>query len=72
MSDLRDPRLIYLKGCLFFLGGLLAGVALLLERPSLRAAFLYAAGVWCFARFYYFVFWVIPVYLPRIGRHRGH
>jgi hypothetical protein len=62
-DDLKDPRLIYLKGGLFLLAGALASAALLLECPSVRAAFLLAVAIWAFARFYYFAFYVIEHYV---------
>lgn len=61
--DLRNPRLIYLKGFLFLLGGLLASAAILLEHPSLKLAALLALAMWCFARAYYFAFYVIEHYV---------
>jgi hypothetical protein len=63
MGDLKDPRLMYLKGGLFLLGGLLAGALLIAERPTLKVAFLLAVSVWCFARAYYFAFYVIEHYV---------
>jgi hypothetical protein len=63
MGDLRDPRAIYLKGFLFLLGGVLASILLILERPTGKVAVLLAASVWCFARFYYFAFYVIEHYV---------
>ena len=63
MTDLTNPKLIYAKGGLFFLGGLLASVLLWLERPNLKVAALLAIAVWCFARAYYFVFYVIEKYV---------
>jgi hypothetical protein len=62
-DDLKDARLIYLKGGLFLLAGALASGALLLECWSLRTAFLLAISIWAFARFYYFAFYVIERYV---------
>lgn len=36
LGDIKDPRLLILKGFLFLLTALLAGAGLLLERPDLR------------------------------------
>jgi len=36
---------------------------LILERPTGKVAVLLAASVWCFARFYYFAFYVIEHYV---------
>ena len=62
-QDIKDPRLIYLKGFLFLFAGLLASAALLLEYPSLKVALLLGLAVSCFARFYYFAFYVIEHYV---------
>lgn len=40
MGDLKDPRLIYLKGFLFLLAGAMAAATLLIECGSLRVGFL--------------------------------
>ena len=61
--DIKNPRLLYLKGMLFVLGGLLASALIILEHPTLRMALLLAAAVWCFARAYYFAFYVVEHYV---------
>ena len=71
MGDLTNPRLIYLKGVLFLLSGVLASGTLLLEHPHLRTALLLALSVWCFARFYYFCFYVIEHYVDPGYRFTG-
>jgi len=63
MTDIASARLIYAKGFLFLLGGLLAGALVILEHPDLKTALLLAAAVWCFCRFYYFAFYVIEHYV---------
>jgi hypothetical protein len=70
-QDIKDPRLIYLKGFLFLLAGILASAALLLEHPDLKVAFLLAMAVSCFARFYYFAFYVIEHYVDGSYRFAG-
>ena len=55
MADIRDSRLLYLKGAFFVLAGTLAAGAILLEYPSWKVAILLAVAVWAFARAYYFV-----------------
>jgi hypothetical protein len=57
MGDITSKRLLYVKGMLFPVGGLLASALMLLEHPSFRVALLLAVAVWCFARAYYFVFY---------------
>lgn len=71
MGDITNPKLLYLKGFLFLLAGCLAALALLLERPTLKIALLLALCVWCFARFYYFVFYVIEHYIDGEYRFAG-
>ena len=62
MGDLQNPKLMYLKGGLFLLGGLLASIEILLTLPTLRMALLLFIAIWCFARAYYFAFYVIEHY----------
>lgn len=71
MGDLKDPRLIYLKGLLFLLGSLMASGILLLEHASLRTAILLGTAIWCSARFYYFLFYVIEHYVDDRYRFAG-
>ena len=63
MGDLKNPRLIYAKGFLFLLLGILAAGALILLHPDWREAALLAIAIWAFARFYYFAFYVIEHYV---------
>jgi hypothetical protein len=69
--DLKNPRVIYLKGFLFLLAGLIAAALILLEMPTLKVAMLLAVAVWCFARAYYFVFYVIEHYVDPTYRFAG-
>ena len=71
MVDLKDPRLIYAKGVLLLLGGLLSSALLILENPSFKLVLLLAICVWCFARFYYFAFYVIEHYVDSEYRYAG-
>ena len=71
MGDLTNPKLIYLKGLLFLLCGAVASAALLIEHPTPRTALLLALSVWCFARFYYFCFYVIERYVDPAFRFAG-
>jgi hypothetical protein len=63
MRDIRNSRLLYAKGFLFLFGGFLAAGLLLAEKPSWKIALLLAIAVWCFARAYYFAFYVIEHYI---------
>ena len=62
-GDLKSAKLIYLKGFLFLVTGLLSVIALLLDSPTLRTAFLLLIAVWSFCRLYYFLFYVIEKYV---------
>ena len=62
-QDITNKKLIYLKGFLFLLGGMIASAALLIEHPNLKVVFLLATAIWCFARSYYFAFYVIEHYV---------
>ena len=71
MGDITNPKLLYFKGFLFLLAGCLAALALLLECPTLRAVLLLTLCVWCFARSYYFAFYVIEHYIDGEYRFAG-
>ncbi len=63
MGDLKNPKLIYLKGGLFLLLGVAATTLILLKHPSWEIAVLLAIAIWSFARLYYFMFYVIEHYV---------
>ena len=69
--DIRNRKLLYLKGGLFVVGGLLASVGILLEAPKVQVALMLAVAIWCFARAYYFVFYVIEHYIDPSYRFAG-
>jgi hypothetical protein len=69
--DVTNPRLLYLKGALFVLGGLLAGGLIVVEHPELRTAVLLVIAIWCFARAYYFAFYVVEHYIDPGYRFAG-
>jgi hypothetical protein len=71
MADLQDRRLIYAKGFLFLLGGILASALLIAEHPTAKVAVLLLIAVWSFARFYYFAFYVIGRYVDPGYRFSG-
>jgi len=71
MTDIKNPRLLYAKGALFVLGGLLAAGLILAEHPSVKVALLLGIAVWCFARAYYFVFYVIEHYVDPSYKFAG-
>jgi uncharacterized membrane-anchored protein len=71
MRNLTNPKLIYLKGALFLIGCLLSVALILLKHPSLTVAFLLAVAIWCAARCYYFMFYVIEHYVDSDYRFSG-
>ncbi len=71
MRDLKNSKLIYLKG-LLFLVMLVVSAALLLARSlSWQTAFLLAILIWSSARLYYFMFYVIEKYTDPSFRFSG-
>ena len=71
MTDLKSPRLIYLKGFLFLVIGLLSSALLLVEAPTVKVAFLLAVAIWSFARLYSFMFYVIEHYVDPTYKFAG-
>ena len=71
MTDITNKKLLYLKGILFLLGGIIASIALLIEHPTLKVAVLLGISIWCFARAYYFVFYVIEHYIDDSYKFSG-
>ena len=71
MTDISNPRLLYLKGALFILCGAMAAGLVLADSPSLRTAALLGLSIWCFARAYYFAFYVIEHYVDGSYRYAG-
>lgn len=71
MRDLDDARLIYTKGLLFLVTGVLSAGLLLIASPSVRSACLLSLTVWSFCRCYYFAFYVIEHYVDGSYRFAG-
>lgn len=71
MADLKNPALIWTKGILFLVLGLLAAVLLLLQSPSITVALLLGLCVWAFCRCYYCAFYVIQHYVDGTYRFSG-
>ncbi len=69
--NLKNPKLLYLKGGLFVVIGVLASVLLLIDHPTWITAALLALAVWGFSRAYYFVFYVIEHYIDPGFRFAG-
>jgi hypothetical protein len=70
-SDITNPAVLYVKAGLFVLGGTMAAAVILIDRPSWKLALLLALTVWCFARAYYFAFYVIEHYVDPSYRFAG-
>ena len=71
MSDLRSPRVLYLKAVLFIVLGLLAGGLLVLRDLHWQTALLLGIAIWSFCRAYYFFFYVIDRYIAPEDRFSG-
>jgi hypothetical protein len=71
MADIKSPKLLYLKAGLFVLAGAVASLMILLEAPSTKVALLLGLAIWCFARAYYFAFYVIEHYVDPSYRFAG-
>ena len=69
--NLTDPRVIWMKGVLFLLLGMMAASLLLIQLPTLKTALLLAIVIWSFCRAYYFAFYVIEHYVDPTFRFAG-
>ncbi|MGA2439903.1 MAG: hypothetical protein ABSH08_03015 [Tepidisphaeraceae bacterium] len=69
--DITNPKLLYVKAGLFVIGGAISSLLILLDRPTLKIAALLLITVWCFARAYYFVFYVIQHYIEPTYKFAG-
>ncbi len=71
MGDLKSPRVIWLKGGLFLMLGMIAAGQLVLTTLDTREAILLCIAVWAFCRAYYFAFYVIQHYVDADYRFAG-
>lgn len=71
MGDIKSPTLLYCKGFLFVILGVVAVTAILLQYPSAYLALLLAIAIWSFCRAYYFAFYVIQHYIDPDFRFAG-
>ena len=71
MGDIKSPTLLYCKGLLFVVLGLVAVTAILLHYPSFYLAMLLAIAIWSFCRAYYFAFYVIQHHIDPEFRFAG-
>ncbi len=70
-SDITSKKLIAIKGALFLLLGILSGALLILDRPTKTTFLLLLITIWSFARFYYFMFYVITNYVDNDYKYSG-
>ena len=71
LGDIQNPRLLWFKGGLFVVLGLMAVVTALLMFPSWQLAVLFALAIWAFCCAYYFAFYVIEHYVDPSFRFAG-
>lgn len=71
MADITNRKLLYVKAWLFLVAGLLASGLLVLRHPAVETVVLLVLAVWCFARAYYFAFYVIQHYVDPSYRFSG-
>jgi hypothetical protein len=71
MGDIKNPKLLYAKGALFLLLGILSAGLILWENWSVKTLVLLLVAIWAFCRAYYFVFYVIQHYVDDEYRFAG-
>jgi hypothetical protein len=71
VTDITNVKLLWAKGVLFLLIGVVSSILLVLESPSLRIALLLVLAIWGFCRAYYFAFYVIEHYADPSYRFSG-
>jgi glucan phosphoethanolaminetransferase (alkaline phosphatase superfamily) len=62
-KDIKNPKLIYLKGILFLLILIISANLILITTKSWIISLLLLLVIWSSARFYYFMFYVIERYV---------
>ncbi len=70
-NDYSNNKLIILKGWIFLLIAVLSLVLLVLKDPSLATIAILVIVIWSFARFYYFMFYVVQNYIDRNYKYTG-
>jgi hypothetical protein len=71
MTDIQNPKLLYLKGALLLGLGIIAAAILVVEHPTVKFAALLAIAIWAFARSYYFAFYVVEHYIDGNYKYAG-
>ncbi len=70
-TDLKKVWLLYTKGGLMLLVGLLASSLLIAMHFELKTFLLLAVAIWSFCRAYYFAFYVVQHYIDPSYRYSG-
>lgn len=71
MTDIKNPKLLYLKGAMMLVIGCLGFGLVIMEMPTWRVAMLMSVSIWGFCRAYYFAFYVIEHYIDPQYRFAG-
>jgi len=71
LQDLKNPKLIHLKGWLFLFIGVLSALLIIAEATSYKVALLLTLCIWAFCRFYYYTFYVIEKYIDPTYKFSG-
>ena len=69
--DIKNPKILKLKGILFLVLGLIASGLLVLNSPELSTVVLLVVTIWAFCRFYYFAFYVLHHYADKDFNYAG-
>lgn len=71
LGDIKSSRLLYAKGVLFLVLGLLAATNILLLHPDWQTLASLLLAIWAFSRAYYFAFYVIEHYVDEEYKFAG-
>ena len=69
--DIKNPRILKLKGVLFLILGALSAGILLIRSFDIETCALLAIAIWSFCRFYYFAFYVLHEYADPQFKYAG-
>jgi hypothetical protein len=70
-TDITNAKQLYVKAALLLGAGMVASGLLIVRHPAVETIVLLALAVWCFARAYYFAFYVIEHYVDPGYRFAG-
>ncbi|QDV46108.1 hypothetical protein Enr13x_60120 [Stieleria neptunia] len=71
LGDIQNPKLIWAKGALFLVLGMLSAAILVARMPGLTEIALLCICIWAFCRAYYFAFYVIQHYVDPTYKFAG-